>query len=156
MMHKNLVLSAVVALLLGATVMVADAGAGACLGACDYAKTAQVDIFVQGQGGGYFGDGFFKRKKRRIVRPPLYGQPPPPYAGDEDYSPQGYDEDGGRGGLIGPTEALNQALMEVPNGTALGVKLLRGATPMYAVKMRVGGRVIRVLVDARTAQVLGE
>jgi uncharacterized membrane protein YkoI len=33
---------------------------------------------------------------------------------------------------------------------------LKGQTPMYAVKLRVRGKVRRILVDARTAQVLGE
>jgi uncharacterized membrane protein YkoI len=33
---------------------------------------------------------------------------------------------------------------------------LKGQSPVYAVKMRVGGQVRRVLVDARTGQILGE
>jgi uncharacterized membrane protein YkoI len=60
------------------------------------------------------------------------------------------------GNLIGPTEALTQALAAVPDGKPLGVKLLRGPAPVYAVKLRVGGKVRRILVDAQTAQVLGE
>jgi len=47
-------------------------------------------------------------------------------------------------------------LAAVPGGKPLGVKLLKGQTPMYAVKLRVRGKVRRILVDARTAQVLGE
>jgi uncharacterized membrane protein YkoI len=80
----------------------------------------------------------------------------------EIFAPQ--DDDEGRyvqyneqnQGLIGPTEALTQALAAVPGGKALGVKLLKGETPMYAVKLRVRGKVRRILVDARTAQILGE
>jgi uncharacterized membrane protein YkoI len=62
----------------------------------------------------------------------------------------------GRGDLIGPTEALTQALAAVPGGKALGVKLLKGPNPVYAVRLRVRGRVRQILVDARTAAILGE
>jgi uncharacterized membrane protein YkoI len=90
-----------------------------------------------------------KRQRRQIE---ILSQP-----GDDD------DDDGRyvqfneqEQGLIGPTEALTQALAAVPGGKALGVQLLKGQTPMYAVKLRVRGKVRRILVDARTAQILGE
>jgi uncharacterized membrane protein YkoI len=84
----------------------------------------------------------------------------------DSFSQPGYDDsdDGGRyvqfneqeQGLIGETEALTQALAAVPGSRALGVRLLKGQPPMYAVKLRVRGKVRRILVDARTAQILGE
>lgn len=72
---------------------------------------------------------------------------------DDDQFVQNYD----RGGdLIGPTEAVSQALAAVPGGKALGVKLLKGPSPVYAVRLRVRGKVRQIFVDARTARVLGE
>jgi hypothetical protein len=83
---------------------------------------------------------------------------PEPSRGSEpsydDQFVQTYDQ--GEEGFIGPTEALTQALAVVPNGKPLGVKLLRGPAPVYAVKLRVRGKVRRILVDARTAQIVGE
>lgn len=152
-MNKNVILPAVMALLIGATWMVADAGAGGCYFAkCTY-DTAQVDIQIQGQPGGGWGDGYFRKRFRR--RPPIYDLPSPNY-GNNLPPAQSYDPQDNGGALIGPTQALNQALNVVPGGTALGVKLLRGPTPVYSVKMRVGGQVLRVIIDARTAQVLGQ
>jgi uncharacterized membrane protein YkoI len=90
-------------------------------------------------------------KNRRRMRFDILSKPG--YADDEDRYVQ-YDDR--NEGLIGPTEALTQALAAVPDGKALGVQLLKGQTPMYAVKLRVRGKVRRILVDARTAQVLGE
>ena len=84
----------------------------------------------------------------------------------DSFSQPGYDDsdDGGRyvqfneqeQGLIGETEALTQAMAAVPGSRPLGVRLLKGQPPMYAVKLRVRGKVRRILVDARTAQILGE
>ena len=84
----------------------------------------------------------------------------------ETLSQPGYEdnEDDGRyvqfneqeQGLIGETEALTQAMAAVPGSRPLGVRLLKGQPPMYAVKLRVRGKVRRILVDARTAQILGE
>jgi uncharacterized membrane protein YkoI len=84
----------------------------------------------------------------------------------EIYSLPGSDDDEGRyvqyddqdqnQGLIGETEALTQAMAAIPGGKPLSVKLLKGSTPMYAVKLRVRGKVRRIFVDARTAQILGE
>ena len=82
----------------------------------------------------------------------------------EIYSQPGIDDDEGRyvqyndqdEGLIGETEALTQAEAAVPGSRALGIKLLNGQTPRYAVKLRVRGKVRRIYVDARTGQVLGE
>ena len=161
MMNKNVILSAVVAILFGASLAGAEVIAGPCAGGvCSNGKKGQGrEISVDPGGGayaqgdeGFWGGQIFKRKKRQRIRPPPPYEPPP-FGDEEEYPPPVY---GGGGGLIGPTEALTQALSYMPGGRALGVKLLKGANPMYAVKMRVDGRVIRVLVDARTAQVLGE
>ena len=58
--------------------------------------------------------------------------------------------------LIPESMAVTQALAAYPDGKPLGVKLLPGPTPVYAVKMRVDGQVLRVLVDALSAQILGQ
>jgi uncharacterized membrane protein YkoI len=159
MMNKNVILSAVVAIFFGASLAGAEVIAGPCAGGvCSNGKKGQGreisvggDAYAQGDDGFWSGQ-IFKRKKRQRIRPPPSYEPPP-FGDEEEYPPPVY---GGGGGLIGPTEALTQALSYMPGGRALGVKLLKGPNPMYAVKMRVDGRVIRVLVDARTAQVLGE
>jgi len=93
-----------------------------------------------------------QRRKFERRRPRAYENEEPSYYSDDVFVQSGDD----RGQLIGPTEALTQALSVVPGGKALGVKLLKGQNPVYAVKMRVGGQVRRVLVDARTGQILGE
>jgi hypothetical protein len=92
-------------------------------------------------------------KLRRRLRRNIEAYPEPPYGGEDQFV-QTYDRE--EEGLIGQTEALTQALAAVPGGKPLSVKLLGGPTPVYAVKLRVRGRVRRILVDARTAQVLGE
>ena len=43
-----------------------------------------------------------------------------------------------------------------PGGKPIGVRLLSGPRPVYAVKIRTQGQVTRVLVDAQTAQVIGQ
>jgi len=90
-----------------------------------------------------------KRQRRQIE---ILSQPG--YDDDDDGRYVQFNEQ--EQGLIGPTEALTQALAAVPGGKALGVQLLKGQTPMYAVKLRVRGKVRRILVDARTAQIVGE
>jgi hypothetical protein len=92
-----------------------------------------------------------RRERRRIESI----EPDDPSYYSEDVYVQS-DGEGGGGRLIGPTEALTQALAAVPGGKALDVKLLRGPNPVYAVKLRFRGQVRRILVDARTAQVVGE
>jgi uncharacterized membrane protein YkoI len=60
------------------------------------------------------------------------------------------------GQMIPPSVALQVALNYAPGSQGLGVRLLQGARLMYAVKLKTGNRVHRVLVDAHTGQVLGE
>jgi hypothetical protein len=93
-----------------------------------------------------------QRRKFQRRRPEVYESDEPSYYSDDLL----VQSDDANGRLIGPTEALTQALSVVPGGKALGVKLLKGDNPVYAVKMRVGGQVRRILVDARTGQILGE
>jgi uncharacterized membrane protein YkoI len=97
-------------------------------------------------------------KLRRKLRRNIEAYPESPYGSEPSYGDdqlvQSYEQD--EDGFIGPTEALTRALAAVPNGKPLGVKLLRGPAPVYAVKLRVRGRVRRILVDARTAQIVGE
>jgi hypothetical protein len=58
--------------------------------------------------------------------------------------------------LIGRSMALRLALSYSPGSQGLGVDLVDGRRIMYAVKLKTGNRVHRVLVDARTGQILGE
>jgi hypothetical protein len=63
---------------------------------------------------------------------------------------------GGANQLIPPSAALQAAMRYAPGSKGLGVRLLQGPRLMYAVKLKTGDRVRRVLIDARTGQVLGE
>jgi hypothetical protein len=58
--------------------------------------------------------------------------------------------------MIPPSAALQAALRYAPGSKGLGVRLLQGPRLMYAVKLKTGDRIRRVLIDARTGQVLGE
>jgi len=60
------------------------------------------------------------------------------------------------GQVIAPSMALGLALRYSPGSKGLDVTLMEGGRPVYAVKLKTGNRVHRVLVDARTGQVLGE
>jgi uncharacterized membrane protein YkoI len=60
------------------------------------------------------------------------------------------------GQLIAPSMALSLALRYSPGSKGLDVTLMQGGRPVYAVKLKTGNRVHRVLVDARTGQILGE
>jgi uncharacterized membrane protein YkoI len=59
-------------------------------------------------------------------------------------------------GMIPPSMALQAALSYAPGSQGLGVRLLQGPRLLYAVKLKSGNRIRRVLVDARTGQVLGD
>lgn len=63
---------------------------------------------------------------------------------------------GDQGRVIPPSMALQVALEYSPGSQGLGVSLLRGPRLMYAVKLKTGNQIHRVLVDAQTAQVVGE
>jgi hypothetical protein len=142
---------------LGLSVLTAQVHAGSCDGnePCEQGPPPPV---LEQQGAPEALEGFFsdrkrlreqrRERRRQQRRIEIYSQP------DEgDYFVQ---SDQGGGDLIGPTEALTQALAAVPGGKALGVKLLKGPNPVYAVKLRVRGKVRRILVDARTAAIVGE
>ncbi len=58
--------------------------------------------------------------------------------------------------VIPPSAALRAALGYAPGSQGLGVRLLRGPRLVYAVKLKSGNRIRRVLVDAHTGRVLGE
>ena len=60
------------------------------------------------------------------------------------------------GQLIAPSMALRVALRYSPGSKGLDVTLMESGRPVYAVKLKTGNRVHRVLVDARTGQVVGE
>jgi uncharacterized membrane protein YkoI len=59
------------------------------------------------------------------------------------------------GQVIAPSMALRLALRYSPGSTGLDVSLVEGGR-RYAVKLKTGNRVHRVLVDARTGQIVGE
>lgn len=83
-------------------------------------------------------DGNKKKKKNKQLP---YGQHTP---------------DGNPGGLIPESVAVGQAMSMLPGSKALGVRLVPGERPVYAVKLRTRGQVQRVLVDAMTGAVLGQ
>ena len=58
--------------------------------------------------------------------------------------------------VIAPSMALSIALRYSPGSQGLDVTLVEGGRPMYAVKLKTGNRVHRVLVDALTGQILGQ
>jgi hypothetical protein len=149
-MRKNFTLFALLGAVLGLAVLSTGAAADECAGRkpCKFGRPglAEYDVFI----GQQLSPGFAKKRRKQRRQIEIYSQPS---YDDEDQFVQNYDAGEN---LIGPTEALTQALAAVPGGKALGVKLLKGPTPVYAVKLRVRGKVRRILVDARTAQVLGE
>ncbi len=55
---------------------------------------------------------------------------------------------------IPPSVALRLALSYSPGSQGLGVDLVNGRRPMYAVKLKTGNRVHLVLIDAETGQVV--
>lgn len=61
----------------------------------------------------------------------------------------------GSGQIIPPSVALNSALRYAPGSQGLGVRLKKGARPVYAVKLKSGNRIHRILIDARTGQRVG-
>lgn len=76
---------------------------------------------------------------------------------------QGYGEygrarkrQGGGRQIIPPSVALRSALGYSPGSQGLGVRLLKDGRLMYAVKLKTGNRVHRVLVDAQTGRVVGD
>jgi hypothetical protein len=60
------------------------------------------------------------------------------------------------GQVIPPSMALSLALSYSPGSQGLDVTLVQGRRLMYAVKLKTGTRVHRVLIDAHTGQILGE
>lgn len=87
-----------------------------------------------------------KRKKRQKQLP--YGrQQAEPLPGGQE---QGFQQ------LIPESMAVGVAMQMLPDAKPLGVRLLSGERPVYAVKLRSQGQVQRVLVDALTGEVIGQ
>lgn len=62
----------------------------------------------------------------------------------------------GSGELVPPIVAVRSAKRIAPRGSkVLAVRLRNGARPVYVVRMRKGGQVRRIRVDARNGRVLG-
>lgn len=89
---------------------------------------------------------FLKPKKRQKQLPYGRQQAEPPLGGQE----QGFQQ------LIPESMAVGVAMQILPDSKPLGVRLLSGDPPVYAVKLRSQGQVQRVLVDALTGQVIGQ
>lgn len=103
------------------------------------------------------------------IYPNTYHQPPQtsPYSSGEpvpairivqSYGQYGSGSSGQGGGrqIIPPSVALRVALSYSPGSQGLGVSLLQGRRLMYAVKLKTGNRIHRVLVDAQTGQIVGD
>ena len=58
------------------------------------------------------------------------------------------------GKRIPPSQALRNVLRISPGSMGLGVELLPGGHPVYAVKLKTGSRIRRILVDALSGKVL--
>jgi hypothetical protein len=89
---------------------------------------------------------------------PTVEQAPGPYLaqGYGDGRRAGRKAQGGGRQIIPPSVALRTALGYSPGSQGLGVRLLKDGRLMYAVKLKTGNRVHRVLVDAQTGQVVGD
>jgi uncharacterized membrane protein YkoI len=83
-------------------------------------------------------------------------QPVPIYVQSYNSYQNGTTKSGNGNQMIPPSEALQAALGYAPGSQGLGVRLLPGARLVYAVKLKSGNRIRRVLIDARTGRVLGE
>lgn len=85
-------------------------------------------------------------------------QAPGPYLaqGYGDRAKAARKREGGGRQVIPPSVALRTALGYSPGSQGLGVRLLKDGRLMYAVKLKTGNRVHRVLVDAQTGQVVGD
>ena len=88
----------------------------------------------------------FTRKKRQKQLPDGRQQAEPSPGGLE----QGFLQ------LIPESMAVGVALQMLPDSKPLGVRLLSGDRPVYAVKLRSLGQVQRVLVDALTGEVISQ
>ncbi len=89
----------------------------------------------------------YPRRPRLIPR----RKPPPAFRPPRRVPRDGVGRDGRR---ISPSQALRKALRVSPGSMGLGVELLPGAPPVYAVKLKTGSRIHRVLVDALSGRVL--
>ncbi len=89
----------------------------------------------------------YPRRPRLIPR----RKPPPAFRPPRKVPRDGVGRDGRR---ISPSQALRKALRVSPGSMGLGVELLPGAPPVYAVKLKTGSRIHRVLVDALSGRVL--
>lgn len=57
-------------------------------------------------------------------------------------------------GLIGERAAMNAARRAYPGAQAINARLVNGSRPYYVVRMRDGGDLFDVRVDARTGRVM--
>jgi hypothetical protein len=87
-----------------------------------------------------------KRRQRRYIESLI----------PEETRDSEHDGEDSHSGLIPQSVAVTQALSVYPSGKPLRVRLLPGPSPVYEVKLRVDGQVLRVHVDAQSAQILGQ
>lgn len=57
--------------------------------------------------------------------------------------------------LLPQSAAVSLTMQYYPGGKVIGVKLLPGSPPVYAVKVKTNGQVLRVMIDAQSGRVLG-
>lgn len=146
-MHANGFLVLVAAALLGLSALSDDAEAGRCR------PGRPCGGFVASHGAAYLDVQVapdFGRKGRRARH--LLGVFPQAVSSDDMIADNEFSD----GSLIPESVAVTQALAAYPEGKPLGVKLLPGSSPVYAVKLRVDGQVLRILVDAQSAEILGQ
>jgi hypothetical protein len=147
MMHANGYLVLVAATLFGLGALGEGAQAGRCkLGrSCGGLAAGHGAAYLDVQAAPVFG-----RKGRRARL--LLGVFPQVAGGDAMIADNEFSE----GNLIPESMAVTQALAAYPEAKPLGVKLLPGSSPVYAVKLRVDGQILRILIDAQSAQILGQ
>ncbi len=136
------------AALLGLSAYGDDAGAARCRPGkpCDGLTRAPAVYYLEAQSAS---DILRKKRRARRLRE---ASPPEEFTGEENV----YDNGLAGGDLIPQSLAVTQALAAYPDAKPLGVKLLPGPSPVYAVKLRVDGQVLRVRIDAQSGQILGE
>lgn len=83
------------------------------------------------------------------------GQPNPVANVQATYSGSRAINPDSRRQIIPPSQALGYAMRSSPGAQGLGVQLVPGPRLLYAVKLKIGNQVHRLLVDARTGQIVG-
>ena len=92
-------------------------------------------------------------KQRRFLRPRIR-RPFPPRRRGVFRPGRRVPRVRGNAPVLGASSALDKVMRQYPDGKPLGVRLLPGRKPVYAVRLRRGNRVIIKRIDATTGRVL--